>query len=154
MIRIDSGDCATTFCDHVRHDFEIGVQQVVAAHARLARNAGGDDHDVGVGRGRVIVGAGHAHVALLNGHGFQQVQRLALRNAFHHVNQHHIRQFLGRNPMRGRGAHVAGAHNAYFFTHDLSCDSESVVQMMREFDALSPVSTIEADAQPPRPSAH
>ena len=44
-------------CDHVRHDLEIGVQQVIAAHARLARNAGSNDHDVGVGRGRVVVGA-------------------------------------------------------------------------------------------------
>ncbi len=93
------------------------MQQVVAAHAGLAGNARGDDHDVGVGRGRVVVGAGDGHVALLDGHGFQQVERLALRHAFHYVDQHHIGQFLGRNPVRGRGAHVARADDAYFFSH-------------------------------------
>jgi hypothetical protein len=43
--------------DHVGHDLVVGVQQVVAAHSGLARNAGGDDDDVGVGRGGVVVGA-------------------------------------------------------------------------------------------------
>jgi hypothetical protein len=57
------------------------------------------------------------HVALLDGHGLEQVERLALRNAFDHVDQHHIGQFLGRNPVRGRRAHVAGADNAYFLPH-------------------------------------
>ncbi len=79
---------------------KLVLQQVVAAHAGLAGNARGDDHDVGVGRGRVVVGAGDGHVALLDGHGFQQVQRLALRHAFDHVDQDHIGQFLGRNPVR------------------------------------------------------
>ena len=96
---------------HVGHDFEVGVQQIVAAHARLARNARRDHHDVGVGRGRVVVRADNGHVALLNGHGFQQVERLALRNAFDHVNQYHIGQFLGRNPVRGGRAYVARANN-------------------------------------------
>src|SRR5262249_39113825 len=43
--------------DHVLHDLEIGVEQVVAAHARLARDAGGDHHNVRVGRVGVVVGA-------------------------------------------------------------------------------------------------
>ena len=93
------------------------MQQVVAAHAGLAGNAGGDDHDVGVGRGGVVVGAGDGHVALFDGHGLQQVERFALGHALDHVNQHDIGQFLGRNPVRGSGADVAGADNAYFFTH-------------------------------------
>src|ERR1019366_332884 len=92
-------------------------QQVVAAHAGLAGDAGGNNYDVGVGRGRIIVGPDHVHVALLDRHRFKQVERLALRHALHHVDQDHIGQFLGRNPVRGRGAHVAGAYNAYFLTH-------------------------------------
>src|SRR5690606_13261098 len=40
----------------VRHDLDVGVQQVVAAHARLAGDAGGDDHHVGPGH--VVVRAG------------------------------------------------------------------------------------------------
>ncbi len=103
--------------DHVRHDLEVGVQQVVAAHARLARNAGGDDDDVRVSGGRVVVRAGDMHIALFNGHGFEQIERFALRHAFDNINQHHVGQFFGRNPVCCRGAHVAGADNAYFFPH-------------------------------------
>ena len=95
------------------------MQQVVAAHARLARNAGSNHHDVGVGGGGVVIGARHVHIALLDRHGFEQVERLALGHAFHHIDQHHIGQFLGRNPVRGGGAHVAGANNAYFLSHVL-----------------------------------
>jgi hypothetical protein len=51
------------------------------------------------------------------GMSLKQVERLALRNAFDYVDQHHIGQFLGHDPVRGRGAYVACAHNAYFLTH-------------------------------------
>src|SRR3984957_15587229 len=41
--------------DYVVHDFVICVEQVIAAHARLAGDSGGDHHDVGVcGVGVVI----------------------------------------------------------------------------------------------------
>ena len=103
--------------DHIGHDLRVGVQQIVAAHAGLARDARGNDHDVGVGRGGVVVRAGHMDVALLDGHGFQQIQSLALRHAFHHVDQHHIGQFLGCNPVCCRGAHVAGTYYANFLSH-------------------------------------
>ncbi len=43
--------------DHIAHDLVVGVEQVVAAHAGLARDAGGDDDDVGVGGVGVVVGA-------------------------------------------------------------------------------------------------
>src|SRR5262252_8944976 len=36
------------------HDLGIGAEQVVTAHAGLARDAGGDDHDVGAGDRRVV----------------------------------------------------------------------------------------------------
>src|SRR5215471_4940374 len=50
--------------------------QFVAAHAGLARNAGGDDDNVGVRGVFVLVGTEHVRVALLDGHGFQQVEPL------------------------------------------------------------------------------
>jgi hypothetical protein len=33
------------------HDLEVDAEQIVAAHARLARHAGGDDDHVGAGDG-------------------------------------------------------------------------------------------------------
>ncbi len=60
------------------------------------------------------------HVALLDRHGLEQVERLALGNSFHYIDQDDIGQFLGSNPVcRGR-AHVARADNAYFLTHEIS----------------------------------
>ena len=38
------------------HDFQIDAQKIVAAHARLARHAGGDDADVGAVDRRVGIG--------------------------------------------------------------------------------------------------
>ena len=105
---------------HVAHDLEVGVEQVVAAHAGLARNAGGDDHDVGVGGVGVIVGAEHVGVALFDGHGLQQIETLALGHAFDDVDQYDVAQFLRRQPVRRGGAHVARTHYRYLFTHDAS----------------------------------
>jgi hypothetical protein len=40
--------CLMPFADRL-HDLEVDAEQVVAAHARLARHAGGDDDHVGAG---------------------------------------------------------------------------------------------------------
>ena len=48
MIRMQFGEYCDDLADHVLHDLVVGVEQVVAAHAGLARNAGGDDDDVGI----------------------------------------------------------------------------------------------------------
>ena len=42
---------------HLLHDLEVDLDQVVAAHAGLARHAGGDDHDIGVLELGIFVGA-------------------------------------------------------------------------------------------------
>ena len=104
--------------DHVRHDFVVGVEQVVAAHAGLARNSGGDDDDVGVGGVGVVVGADDVGVALLDGHGFEQVEALALRHAFDDVDENDVGEFLRGDPVGGGCAHVSGTYDAYFLAHD------------------------------------
>ena len=58
------------------------------------------------------------HVALLDRHGFEQVEGFALGDSFDNIDQDHVGQFLGSDPMCRGGAHVAGAYNAYFLTHD------------------------------------
>ena len=107
--------------NYVGHDLVVGVEQIVAAHARLAGNARGDDHDVGMRRGRVVVGAGHMHIAPFDRHCLQQVEGLALGNALHDVDQDNIGQFLGSDPVGRGGAYVAGAYNAYFLSHNAPC---------------------------------
>ncbi len=105
-MRMQSGEYLHHLAYHVAHDLVVGVEQVVAAHAGLARNAGGDDHDVGVGGVGVIVGAENVGVALLDGHGLKQVERLALGYAFDDVDQNDVGMFLRRQPVRRGGAHV------------------------------------------------
>src|SRR5215472_1916841 len=106
------------FGDDILHDFEIRVQQVIAAHARFAGDACGDHDDVRVGRIGVVVGAQHEGVALFDRHGLKQVQALALGNALENIDEHNVRQFLGSDPMSSRRAHIAGACNRYFLAHE------------------------------------
>ena len=117
MIRMQFGECCDGLADHVFHDFVVGIEQVVAAHARLARNAGGDDDDVGVRGVGVVVGAEHVGIALLDGHGLEQIESFALRNAFDDVDEDDVSEFLGGDPMGCRGAHVAGTYDGNFLTH-------------------------------------
>jgi hypothetical protein len=60
------------------HDLQVDAQQVVAAHARLARHAGGDDADVGAGDVGIVVDALQRDVLAEHGRGFGDVQGLAL----------------------------------------------------------------------------
>src|SRR6202167_1976900 len=102
---------------HLRHDLVVGVQQVIAAHPGLAGDAGGNDHDVGVYRVRVVIGPDYVHVAPLYGQRFQQVETLALGHALYYVDQHDVSQFLGRDPV-GRGrTHVPCSYDGYFLPH-------------------------------------
>ena len=66
--------------------------------------------------GFVIVGAGDRHVVALDRAGLEQVQSLALRDAFHHVHQHHIGEFLIGNSQGAIGADISGAYNRDFLS--------------------------------------
>ncbi len=103
--------------DHFGHDLEVGVEEVIAAHARLAGDAGGDDDDVRVRGVGVVVGAGNLAVALLDGHGFKKVEPLALGHAFDDVDENDIGKFLGCDPVGGGCANVASAYDCDFFAH-------------------------------------
>jgi hypothetical protein len=98
----------------------IRVEQVVAAHAGLARDAGGDHDDVGIRGVFVIVGAADIGVALLDGHGLEQIESLALGHAFDDVDEHDVGEFLGGDPVSGRCAHVAGTYDGDFLAHGMS----------------------------------
>ncbi|CAO3352082.1 hypothetical protein [Azospirillum melinis] len=89
-------------------DAAVDADQVVAAHARLARDAGGDDHDVGTLDDRVVVAAGQAGVEALDRGGFGEIQRLAGRHAFGDVEQDDVAQFLLSGEQSQRAANLAG----------------------------------------------
>ena len=76
------------------HHLEVDAEQIVAAHARLARHAGGDDADVGALDRLVGIGAGKRGVEAFDRGGLDEIERLALRNALHDVEQDDVAELL------------------------------------------------------------
>ena len=97
-------------------DFVVGEQKVVAAHAGFAGEAGGDDDDVGIRGGRVIVGSGDADVVAFDGTGLEEVEPFALRDAFSHVYENDVSEFLFGGPDGTVGADVSGADDGDFIS--------------------------------------
>ncbi len=117
MIRMQFGECFTTSPTTAFMMSVIDVEQIIAAHAGLARNACRDHHDVGIGGVLVVLRADHVGITLFDGHGLKQVQPFTLRNAFHDVDQHDIGQFFRSDPVGRRSAHIARSYDCYFFAH-------------------------------------
>jgi len=103
------------------HHLEVDAQQVVAAHAGLARHAGGDDDDVRAGDRLVGTGAGELGVEALHGAGFGEVERLALRHAVDDVEQHDVAEFLHCRQMGERAADLTRADQCDLVTrHEIN----------------------------------
>ena len=107
---------------HLVDDLHVDAEQVVAAHAGLARHAGGDHHDFGAS-GRFVVGrAADGRVHADDGAGLVHIERLALGQALDDVDQDDIGVAALGQPLGGRRAHIArpddghlGAHSAASF---------------------------------------
>ena len=113
------GECLTISRRDVLHDLVVHVQQVVAAHARLARHARGDDDDVGVGALREILGADadHARREPSIGHDCRCRARRR-RPSVGDVHDDDVRQLLLRDRARHRCANVArAADDCHFSIH-------------------------------------
>ena len=95
------------------HDLEIDAEQVVAAHARLARHAGGDDADVGALDAGIVVDAGQPGVEPIDRRRLRDIEPLALRNALGDIEQHHVAEVLEADHVGERAADHAGADERY-----------------------------------------
>ena len=91
------------------HHLEIDAEQIVAAHAGLARHAGGDDAHVGAFDALVGVGAAIFGVETFDRRGLRDVERLALRDALHDVEHHDVAQLLQTDEVGERAADLARA---------------------------------------------
>src|SRR5712671_4363390 len=84
------------------HDLVVDVEQVVAAHARLAGHAGCDDHDVRVGALCVVAGADHTRVRTPHRTRFEHVERDAFRLLVGDVDDNDVGELLvGHAPSHG-----------------------------------------------------
>ncbi len=105
-------------------DARVLGQQVVAAHARLAGQAGGDDDDVGAGRVGVVVGARDRAVVAHDRRRLGQVERLALGQPLDDVDQDDVGQASLGDALGGGRADVAGADDGDLGTgHERSAPS-------------------------------
>ena len=98
----------------LRDDLGVDADQVVAAHARFARYAGGHDDDVGPGDRFVAVDALIGGVHTLDRGQFGDIQALALGNALDDVEQNHVAQLLEADQVGQRSADVPGADECDF----------------------------------------
>ena len=101
----------------VLDDLVVRVEQVVAAHPGLARDAGGDHHDVGAGGVLVVVRADHAGIGALDRRRLHDVEALALRHAFDDVDEHDVGQLAIRKALREGGSDVSSADDRDFAIH-------------------------------------
>ena len=91
------------------HHFQIDAEKIVAAHAGLARHAGGDDADRRALDQFVGIGADDAGVEALDRTGLRQIERLAVRNPLHDVEKNDVTELLEPDQMRQRSADLTGA---------------------------------------------
>ena len=103
-----SGQCFLIACTDRGDDLGVGADQIVAAHPRLARNAGGDDDDIGAGDGGIVVGAFDDRVVALDRRALDDVERLALRHAVDDVEEHDVAELLEPGKQRDRAADLPG----------------------------------------------
>jgi hypothetical protein len=99
------------------HDLAVGLEQVLAAHVRLARQPGGDHDDVRAAGLVVVIGSAHAGVVPPDGTRLIEVQRLALREPLLHVDQDQLGVAALGQLVRGGCPHVAGPDDSDLASH-------------------------------------
>ena len=130
-MRIASGEARTTLLGDRADDPLVRGDEVVAAHARLARKAGGDHDHLGAGGLLVAVRAGDARLVAEHRACLVDVERLALRQALLDVDEDDVGVVALREHLRAGRTHVSGADD-----RDLA--SHSVPQIVAERAARAP----------------
>ena len=91
------------------HHLEVDAEQVVAAHARLAGDAGGDDAHVRAGDVGIVGRALELRVEVVDRAGLGDVERLALGNALGDVEQDDVAELAHRGEVGEGAADHSGA---------------------------------------------
>ena len=100
----DDGGVGRVFLDvfaDAADDAGVGFQQVIAAHARFAGDAAGDDNQIAARAGGGVVGAGDLRVKSFEAGRLHHVERLALGHAFDDVDHHDIGELFFCDPLCG-----------------------------------------------------
>ena len=121
---------------HAAHDLRVDLEQVHPAHARLARQARGDHHDVRALDGLVALAVGRGGRAddfgleALDRARLVQIERQALGPALDDVGQHdRFEHVVLGEALRGGRAVEAGADDGDLFAHEICNSRETAVDM-------------------------
>jgi len=98
------------------HHLEIDAQEIVAAHAGLARHAGGDDADLGVVERLIGIGAGEMRIEAVDRRGLRDIERFSLRHALGNVEHHDVAELFQADEMSQRSADLTGANQSNLVT--------------------------------------
>ncbi len=100
------------------HDVGIGTDQVVPAHAGLARDTGGDDDELAARGRRVVVRARNPRIESFDRRRLPLIERFALGHAFDHIDEDDAtRELFLDEALGGGGAYVAGADDGDLVYH-------------------------------------
>src|SRR5439155_3724418 len=118
---------------HAADDLLVLPEQIVAAHSRLARQTGGDDHDVGVFGPVVRIRAAQQRVVRLDGGGLIHVERLPLRDAFDDVDEHDVGKLFESDALGHGCADIAGTDDCHFRFHTVTLGRGILSRMLDDF---------------------
>ena len=104
------GACVTDLGSDIADDLGIRGEEIVAAHARLAGDAGGHDDDVTAGGVGPVGRASEAGIEPHDRRRLEEIERLAGGHALgrRNVEQNDVSEFGGGTPMGRGGSDVTG----------------------------------------------
>ena len=109
-----------------RDDAHVGLDEIITAHAGLARNARGDHNDFTSFDERVVASTLDVAIESLDGRGLIEIKRLALGHAVCNINEHDVAEFFGSGPHCTRCTGIAGPDDRNFCTTHVTSSSESL----------------------------
>lgn len=123
-----SGGELQSLIDNALDDLCVDADQILAAHARLARHAGRDDDDLGARRRSIAVrivrqsrDALHRRVKVQHVSRLHDVDGLAFRHAFLDINEDDLAaERLRRKDVRNGSSDITCTNNCYFHVKSAS----------------------------------
>src|SRR5579862_1052099 len=141
-LRDDDEDRVRALRDHLlgdgTDDLLVRRDEVVARHPRRAREARRDDDDRRACTLLIVVRADDVRLVAENGAHLVDVERLALRQAFLDVDEDDVRVVAGRQDLRARRAHIAGADDGDLPAHAHTGIPASSFSMIASATSLVP----------------
>src|SRR4030081_1623725 len=92
---------------------------MMSRHVRAGVVRRGYDADIGAVDRVVGIGAGKMSIEAVDRRGLHEIERLALRNSFGDIEQHHVTELFEANEMGERAADLAGTDQSNLGTRHM-----------------------------------